>query len=279
MAENKRYFWLKLKEGFFGEKEVKKLRKIAGGDTYTIIYLKLMLLSLRDNGKLYYDGIEDTFYEELALDIDEDADNVKVTLIYLQKMGLMEEISPTESFLTQIPECVGSETQKAELMRKSRARKKALESGNNVTDLLPPVTNRYPDIDINTEINQDVDIEPEKRGRVDYEQIKDLYNDICISFPRLTVLSDNRKKAIKARLKTYSVEQFKQMFEMAEQSSFLKGANTRNWSANFDWLIKDANFAKVLEGNYNDHKDTFNPSTRSQPSGNVFLDLLQEGYE
>ena len=48
----KRYFWLKLKEDFFRQKEIKKLRKIAGGDTFTIIYLKLQLLSLQDNGKL-----------------------------------------------------------------------------------------------------------------------------------------------------------------------------------------------------------------------------------
>lgn len=116
------------------------------------------------------------------------------------------------------------------------------------------------------------------RERIDYEQIKDLYNETCVSFPRLTVLSDNRKKAIKARLHTYSVEQFKQMFEMAEQSSFLKGANNRNWSANFDWLIKDANFAKVLEGNYSDNtpNEAQHGYQKQQPSGNVFLDLANE---
>lgn len=156
-STTKKFYWLKLKEGFFGEKEIKKLRRIAGGDTYTIIYLKLMLLSLRDNGRLYYEGIEDSFYEELALEIDEEPDNVKVTLLYLQKMGLMEEISSTESFLTRIPECVGKETEKAALMRKSRARKKALESGNNVTEALPPVTESYPEIDKEREVELEIE--------------------------------------------------------------------------------------------------------------------------
>ena len=50
----------------------------------------------------------------------------------------------------------------------------------------------------------------------------------------------------------YSVEEFQKLFEMAEGSSFLKGSNNRNWSANFDWLVKDANMAKVLDGNYSD---------------------------
>lgn len=164
MAETKRYYWLKLKEGFFGDKEIKKLRKIAGGDTYTIIYLKLMLLSLKENGKLFYEGIEESFYEELALEIDEEPDNVKFTLLYLQKTGLLEEISSTESFLTRIPECVGSETSKAELMRKRRAKEKALKGGNNVTNALPPVTNCYTDKDKEIDIDLDKDIEIESNA-------------------------------------------------------------------------------------------------------------------
>jgi predicted phage replisome organizer len=166
MAETKRYYWLKLKEDFFGDKPIKKLRKIAGGDTYTIIYLKLMLLSLKENGRLFYEGVEDSFYEELALEINEEADNVRFTLLYLQKTGLLEEISDKESFLTRIPECVGSETEKAELMRKKRAREKAkaLENGNNVTNALPPVTKCYTDIDIekDKEINNIIGDKPKR---------------------------------------------------------------------------------------------------------------------
>jgi hypothetical protein len=70
----------------------------------------------------------------------------------------------------------------------------------------------------------------------------------------LTVLSDRRKKAIKARLNTYSVEQIKEAFTKAEASDFLKGKNNRNWSANFDWLMNDANMAKILDGNYDNRK-------------------------
>ena len=87
-----------------------------------------------------------------------------------------------------------------------------------------------------------------------YKHIKDMYNEICVSFPRLTVLSDRRKKAIKARLNTYSVEQIKDVFVKAEASDFLKGKNSRNWQANFDWLINDTNMAKVLDGNYDNKK-------------------------
>lgn len=94
--------------------------------------------------------------------------------------------------------------------------------------------------------------ELEKEERVDCQQIVDLYHSTCKSFPSVRSLSESRKKAIKARLKTYSLEDFKTVFENAEASSFLKGSNDRNWSANFDWLIADKNMAKVLEGNYAD---------------------------
>ena len=93
-------------------------------------------------------------------------------------------------------------------------------------------------------------------NKVDYQFIADMYNNTCVSFPRLTKLSDKRKKAIKARLNTYTVEDFKRLFEMAESSSFLKGQNNRNWSATFDWLIQDGNMAKVLDGNYVDKNKT-----------------------
>ena len=85
---------------------------------------------------------------------------------------------------------------------------------------------------------------------IPYQQIADMYNDTCVSFPKVTTLSDKRKKAIKARLNTYTEDDFKRLFEMAEDSDFLKGKNGRDWRATFDWLIADGNMAKVLDGNY-----------------------------
>jgi len=71
-----------------------------------------------------------------------------------------------------------------------------------------------------------------------------------------------RKKTIKARLNTYSLDDFKNLFEKAEASDFLKGKNDRSWIATFDWLIKDANIAKVLDGNY-DNKQTIKKTVKN----------------
>lgn len=86
----------------------------------------------------------------------------------------------------------------------------------------------------------------------DIEDVIDLYHSICVSLPTIRAVSSQRAKAIKARLQTYSLNDFKAMFEKAEASSFLKGKNERGWSATFDWLINEANMAKVLEDNYAD---------------------------
>lgn len=94
----------------------------------------------------------------------------------------------------------------------------------------------------------------------DYQSIVDLFNSTCVSLPSVRSLSNARKKAINARLVTYTIDDFKQCFENAEASSFLKGGNERNWQATFDWLIKDSNMAKVLDGNYADKPKNPNKS-------------------
>ena len=109
--------------------------------------------------------------------------------------------------------------------------------------------------EIKTDIEVTADEPPATSVRVDYETVKSMYNKICVSFPRCTSLSDARKKAIKARFASgHTIEDFESLFIKAEASSFLKGANDRNWHASFDWLLKDANMAKTLDGNYDDRK-------------------------
>lgn len=123
MAE-KKYYWLKLKEGFFDQKIIKKLRKIAGGDTYVIIYLKMQLLGLRSEGKFVYEGIGDDFIEELAMELEEDEENVRVTLMYLEKAGIIEILSDNQYFMPSVIEATGSESSVTERVRKCRERKK-----------------------------------------------------------------------------------------------------------------------------------------------------------
>lgn len=152
MAE-KRYYWIQLKEGFFKQKEIKKLRKIAGGDTYTVIYLKMLLAAVKQGNKLFFEGVEDTFPEELALELDEDPENVKVTLAFLERQGLIRVMGEDEFLLLQCEEMVGSESESAARVRRYRE-KKSLQCNTDVTLLL-------------------------KNGNSDKEKDKEIYKDFC----------------------------------------------------------------------------------------------------
>lgn len=182
MAE-KRYYWLKMKEDFFNQKEIKKLRRIAGGDTYTVIYLKMLLMSLKDEGKLFFDGIEETFAEELALVMDEDVDNVKMTVGYLISVGLLKEVNCSEAELTIMPELIGSETSSALRVRRHRERHKILENAGE-QQKIPEDTEGKP-LHCNADVtNRNTDIEKrreEKREEIEKSNRYGEFQNVLLS--------------------------------------------------------------------------------------------------
>ena len=151
-VKNKRYYWIQLTQDFFKSKEMKLLRKIAGGDTHTIIYLKMMLISLEDGGCIYYDGLADNLAEEIALMIDENVEDIKITLLFLESKGLLTRKNDRDYFLEQVPEMVGSETASTRRSRKHRELT-ALHCNTIATTC-------NGDIDIEKDIEKDIDENP-----------------------------------------------------------------------------------------------------------------------
>ena len=162
MAEPKRYFWLKLHKDFFQRKEIKRLRKIAGGDTYTIIYLKMLLRSIMSEGKLYFDGLEEDFAAEVALDLDESEENVQITITYLLNSGLLEMRSDDEYYLPDTKNSTGCETAVAARVRRHREKQKALQCNTDVTQV-KHLSNG--EIEIEKELDKELDKEIEHRDR------------------------------------------------------------------------------------------------------------------
>lgn len=162
MAEPKRYFWLKLHKDFFQRKEIKRLRKIAGGDTYTIIYLKMLLRSIMSEGKLYFDGLEEDFAAEVALDLDESEENVQITITYLLNSGLLEMRSDDEYYLPDTKNSTGCETAVAARVRRHREKQKALQCNTDVTEVKHLCNG---EIEKEKELDKEKDIEIEHRDR------------------------------------------------------------------------------------------------------------------
>lgn len=248
---DKKYYWLKLQSDFFNQKEIKKLRRIAGGDTYTIIYLKMQLLSLKTDGVLYFEGVEDNFADELALQIDEEPENIKVTVLYLQKHGLLVEVNEEHYILPQTIQSIGSETQVAERVRRHRKKEKALQCNDTVTNCN----------DIKIYI-RDIDIDKEKKKYIfssEQAELAGLLKD--------KILSNNRNAKVPDKLDNWAntmrlmieqdkrtAEDIKVVIEWCQQDSF--------WSTNIlsaDKLRKQFDQLKMkMSKNKKPAEDKFN---------------------
>lgn len=136
----KRRYWLKLREDYFNSPKIKKLRSVAGGDTYALIYLELQCYSIKNEGIIEFEGLEDNLAKELALILDEEEMNVAYLLSYLEKYKLIDCIEENKYALVEAMGAIGSEAESTKRVREYRARQKALQCNDNVTDMKHDVT-------------------------------------------------------------------------------------------------------------------------------------------
>jgi len=149
MSDNKRYYWLKLKDTFFEEKTTKFLRKLPDGDKLVITYLKMQLKSLKANGIIKYDRLMPSCEEELSLILDEDINIVKFTIRALLQSNAIEILEDNSIYMIAVQELIGKENGSAERVRRFRENQKlALHCNTNVQNC-------------NTEIEKEIDIEKE----------------------------------------------------------------------------------------------------------------------
>ena len=140
---SKAYYWLKLKKDFFDDPKILKIRSVAGGDTYTCIYLKLLLKSLDNDGVIFFEGIEPTIEAEIALKIREQEINVKAAMAIFESLGLLQKGEGEDVRFPEAASLSGKECDSAKRVREFRAKQKevkalhcngAVTSGNeNVT--------------------------------------------------------------------------------------------------------------------------------------------------
>ncbi len=249
--------WIKLTTDMFDNRKIKHLRKLPEGNSIVLIWVMLLTMAGRCNSGGMIFLTENIPYtpKMLADELDFEENTVKLALNALEQLNMIvanqgffaiagwEEHQNTDG-LDKIRE------QNRIRQANYKAKQKLLQG--NVTDNVTANVTLTLGNAIEEDKELDIELDKEKEERVSPQQIVDLYHSICKSFPSVRSLSDARKKAIKARLNTYTLDDFRTVFENAEASSFLKGSNDRNWSANFDWLIADKNMTKVLEGNYAD---------------------------
>ena len=304
--------WVKLKVGMFDGESFKKIKraKIGGQnfrDKLTAVWFELLDFAGKCNhGGAFINDHEIPFtnIDDISAMIDREPEELQLCMTYYINQGMVEiidDIFQLSNWTKYQNEDKLSQIREQNRIRQANYRaRKALKppeppknegEGSNVTQSVTGnVTNTLPSISSSPSISKSNSLEEmegcgeeEKRNagnRIDYMAIKEMYNALCPSFPSCVAMSEARKKAIKARFTSgYTMDDFRTLFTKAEASSFLKGHNTRNWIASFDWLIKDSSIAKVLSGNFDDRQPQTVPSTQQLPPPQrekTFMDMVRE---
>ena len=286
MADNKKFYWIKLKTDFFNQETIDFLMSQPNGCQYVVLYQMLCLKTANNGGTLAtnigemivpYDVskiVRDTKYF--------DFDTVTIALGLFKQLGLIYEGNENILKISNFELMVGSESasKSAERMRKMRAKNKAkLESvtKSDVTSVTKSDTeyrvkslefrdqsletreksidNRYKSSEV-----RDRDI---TNNKDEFLEIANLFNAICLTLTPIKSITDERIRKIFLIQQQYGNNfDFESFFKRVEKSDFLTGRNGKWYTAgekkaNFDWIIKLDNIKKILSGLY-DNKESNN---------------------
>lgn len=136
-TENKRFYWIKLRENFFQQETIDWLMEQENGSAYIVLYLKMCLLTANTSGELIRTIGDMTIpYEpkKISQKTGFDIDTVNVALSLFKHLGLIEETQEGIPVMPEVKNMVGSESESAARVRKYRKKKKALQSNTDVTN-------------------------------------------------------------------------------------------------------------------------------------------------
>ena len=193
MAENKKYYWLKLKRDFFKRHDIRIIESMPNGKDYILFYLKLLLESIDHEGTLRFsDSIP---YDEQMLSVitNTNIDTVRSAMNIFIELKMIEIFDDRTIYMTEVEKLIGSETKWAEkkrLYRKKDSEEKTLSSIEGTLSLPCP-----PDVRQEKEIESEKDIDIEFRER-EIERNNDSLGHSSSTTEENSV--DNSRKQIKA---------------------------------------------------------------------------------
>lgn len=258
VAENKKYYWLKLHKDFFKRHEIRIIEDMANGKDYILFYLKLLVESISHNGNLRFSDTIPYNEQMLSTITNTNVDIVRAAMQIFLQLNMIEMLDDETIYMVETENLIGSETAAAERMRKSRQNKALQGQGcNNVTSVSQGCHTEIRDKSIelrdknNITISEDIVCQTET-VRPDVKSILDAWNalsDYGIKPVSKMNTSSKRYQSLCARIKEHGVECVLKAIENIKCSDFLQG-KSKDWIITFDWFVKPNNFPKVLEGNY-----------------------------
>lgn len=267
MAEVK---WIKLATGLPDNKKIKRIRRLPEGDTIALLWVFLMCLAgeTNDDGMVYFTPEIPYTDEMLADQFNMDVNIVRAGLATFCKFGMIEivdDIIHLEAWekWQSVDKLAEFREQNRKRVANYRARKR-LAAGNatgNVTCNVTVTQCNAPEEEREEEREEDPDKKEEIRPLIvskdticstDVQRILDKWNGLGLSQVRAIQSGTQRYNLLKKRIKDYGSDAVLEAVGRIQKSSFLMGSNKNGWVITFDWFIKPNNFAKVLDGNYDD---------------------------
>ena len=242
--------WIKITTDIFDDEKILLIESLPEADSIIVIWFKLLCLAGKMNNSGVFMMNDRIAYTDkmLATIFRRKEATVNLALKTFEQFGMVEIVDgvitiPNWGKHQNLDQLESKKEYMRNYMKEYREKQKFLADKSNCK------TNSKANV---SEADKERDKEEDKKENknIDYEAIKDAFNSLCPSLPSVKSLSEARKKAIRARLNSYTIEDIHEVFRKAEASDFLKGKNNSNWQANFDWILKDANMAKILDGNY-----------------------------
>ena len=245
--------WIKICTDIFDDEKIALIDSMPDSDSILVIWFKLLCMAgKQNNGGVFMLNNKIAYNDEMLATIFRRPLNVvRLALSTFEKFGMVEIVDnvytiPNWNKHQNLDKLEHEKEKTRKRVSDYRQKQKLLAQSKDDEN----ICNGYSNVTV-TECNAtDKNKIREDKNRILYQQIIDLFHETCVSFSKITALSEKRKKMINARLNTYGIEKITEVFNKAESSDFLKGKNNRDWKANFDWIMNDTNFAKILDGNY-----------------------------
>lgn len=285
MSDNKKYYYLKLKENFYEDEKIIMLESLPDGMLYSNILMKLYLRSLKREGKLMISDRIPLNPVALSQITRHSVGDVEKAIKVLQELELIEILDNGAIYMLDIQNFIGKSSTEADRIRSYRKKiddEKQLElnpaEDNSVTNVRQMYTrDRDRDItrdrdrcdnfqsEINQSINQDCtlgkemptqlenSVKSEIKNNSEQAKIIEEWNSIDDNVPNVTLIrsGSTRQKLLQARINEYGFNNVLKAIDNVKNSQYLKGY-VKSFRITFDWFIKPNNFPKVLDGNYND---------------------------
>ncbi|HAQ6250567.1 TPA: phage replisome organizer [Enterococcus faecium] len=206
MSDNKRYYYLKLKENFFDSDEMVLLENMPDGYIYSNILLKLYLRSLKHEGKLMFNDRIPFNSTMLATITRHSVGVVEKAVQIFRDLQLIDVLDNGAIYMSDIQSFIGKSSTEADRKREYRKKieeaKRNLITGGQVSDKCPDKTT--PELELEIEIEKDIDIDKEeKKGKYSDEHLrlaKKLQSNLTEDFPKEMNKVDIEKWADTIRL-------------------------------------------------------------------------------